>query len=157
MAAFSPRRLAAENQRVHEAQSYKDLRADLDRAKGQLGWIPQHRPAASVQSELDGLKTKREWGWSNSCTDIKTKSARDFCQQVHALTSEHASAQQAAALEVRIARGLDELAQDAAARRLGQIHVDREQRFLRQEHWLQEALRCLIPMVLMTLWPYQMS
>ena len=90
-------------QRTIEAQSYKDLRADLDRAKGQLAWIPQHRPIASVQSEIDGLKTKREWGWSNGCTDTKSKGNRDFCQQLFTLSSELASAQQAATLETRVA------------------------------------------------------
>lgn len=89
--------------RAVEAQSYKDLRADMERAKDQLGWIPQHRPIAAVQSEIEGLKTKREWIWSSSCTEIKGKQSRDFCQQLHTLSSELASAQQAAALEVRIA------------------------------------------------------
>ena len=96
-------RMDTSGQRVHEAQSYKDLRADLERAKGQLAWIPQHRPAAAVQSEMDGLKTKREWTWSNGCTDTKSKGNRDFCQQLHTLSSELASAQQAATLEARAA------------------------------------------------------
>ena len=96
-------RFDSSGHRAAEAQSYKDLRADMERAKGQLGWIPQHRPIASVQSEIEGLKTKREWVWSNECTEIKGRQTRDFCQQVHSLASELASARQAAALEVRIA------------------------------------------------------
>jgi hypothetical protein len=96
-------RFDSSGHRAAEAQSYKDLRADMERAKGQLGWIPQHRPIASVQAEMDGLKTKREWVWSNECTEIKGKLTRDFCQQLHTLSSELASARQAAALEVRIA------------------------------------------------------
>jgi hypothetical protein len=90
-------------QRATEAQSYTDARADLERAKSQLGWVPQHRPAATVQGELDSLKTRREWTWSNACTDVRNKTNRDFCQEFHGLTSELASAQQAAALETRIA------------------------------------------------------
>jgi hypothetical protein len=89
-------------QRTHEAQIYKDLRADLARAEGQLGWIPQHRPVATVQSALDGLKTKREWTWSAACTSTKGRQTREFCQEYHALSSELASAQQAATLEARI-------------------------------------------------------
>jgi hypothetical protein len=96
--------------RVHQAQSHKDLRTDLDRDRAQLAGIPQHRPGGAVQSELDGLKTKREWGWSAGCTDIKSKSTRDYCQQIHALLSELASAQQAAALEARIADNQAKLA-----------------------------------------------
>jgi hypothetical protein len=96
-------RMDTSGQRVVEAQSYKDLRSDLERAKGQLAWVPQHRPAAAVQSEIEGLKTKREWNWTNNCTDTNTKSGRDFCQKLYALSSELASAQQAASLESRIA------------------------------------------------------
>jgi hypothetical protein len=90
-------------QRVQQAQSFKDLRADLERDRAQLAGIPQHRPIGTVQSELDGLKTKREWGWSSGCTDMKGRQTRDYCQQIHALLSELASAQQAATLEARIA------------------------------------------------------
>jgi hypothetical protein len=96
-------RFDSSGHRAAEAQSYKDLRADVERAKEQLGWIPQHRPIAAVQAEMEGLKTKREWVWSNDCTEIKGKLTRDFCQQLHTLSSELASARQAAALEVRIA------------------------------------------------------
>ena len=104
-------RLDTAGQRATEAQSHADLRADLDRARGQLGWIPQHRPAATVESEIDGLKNRREWTWSNSCTDVKGKQSRDFCQQFHGLTAELASAQQAATLEARIAGIQAKLAQ----------------------------------------------
>ena len=104
-------RMDMSGQRVHEAQSSKDLHSDLERVKGQLGWIPQHRPAASVQSEMDGLKTKREWTWSNGCLDVKSKGDRDFCQKLHALSSELASAQQAATLETRISEISGKLAQ----------------------------------------------
>jgi hypothetical protein len=95
-------RMDTTGQRAIEAQSYKDHRADLKRAEDQLGWIPQHRPAAAVQSELGGLKNRREWTWTKSCTDVSGKTNRDFCQGYHRLTAEHASAQQAAALEARI-------------------------------------------------------
>jgi hypothetical protein len=96
-------RMDTTGQRAIEAQSYKDHRADLKRAQEQLSWIPQHRPAATVQGELDGFKNRREWNWTNGCTDVKGKTNRDFCQRFHGLTAEQASAQQAAALEARIA------------------------------------------------------
>jgi hypothetical protein len=97
--------------RTFEAQSHKDLRVDLDRDRAQLAGIPQHRPSGAVQSELDGLKTKREWSWTAGCTDIKSKGNRDYCQQIHSLLSEMASAQQAATLEARIAENQAKLAQ----------------------------------------------
>jgi hypothetical protein len=96
-------RMDTAGQRAVEAQSYKDHRADLKRAQDQLSWIPQHRPAATVQSELDGLKNRREWNWTNGCTAVSNKSNRSFCQRYHGLSAELASAQQATALEARIA------------------------------------------------------
>lgn len=96
-------RLDTAGQRATQAQSHQDLRNDLERTRSQLSWIPQHRPVEAVQSEIDGLKTRREWTWSSDCTDIKGKQTREFCQQFHTLTAEFASAQQASALEARIA------------------------------------------------------
>lgn len=89
--------------RAVEAQAYKDLRGDLKRAQDQLSWIPQHRPAATVQGEIEGLKSQRQWAWTESCNKIDGKSGRTFCQQYHALSAEMASGQQAQALEARIA------------------------------------------------------
>jgi hypothetical protein len=95
-------RLDTAGQRAAHAQSYQDLRADLKRAEEQLGWIPQHRPAAAVQAEIDGLKTQRAWVFSKNCTAIGGKQSRDFCQQLHGLGSELASAEQAGVLGKRI-------------------------------------------------------
>lgn len=89
--------------RAVEAQSYKDLRGDLKRAQDQLSWIPQHRPEATVQGEIDSLKTQRHWGLTKGCTDVTSRTGRELCQKYHGLTAEKASAGQAEALEARIA------------------------------------------------------
>jgi len=89
--------------RAVEAQSYQDLRGDLKRAEDQLSWIPQHRPAATVQGEIDGVKNQRPWEWTNGCKDVTGKQGRDFCQKYHALTAELASGQQAQTLEAHVA------------------------------------------------------
>jgi hypothetical protein len=96
-------RLDTTGQRAVDAASYKDLRADLKRAQDQLGWIPQHRPAQTVQAEIDGLKNQKAWGWTKGCTEVASKSNRDYCQKFHALGSELASAEQAGKFEARIA------------------------------------------------------
>jgi hypothetical protein len=96
-------RLDTTGQRAVEAASYKDLRSDLKRAQDQMSWIPQHRPATTVVSEIDGLKNQRAWTTTKGCTDVNGKAVRDFCQQLHALSSELASAQQAEKLDARIA------------------------------------------------------
>jgi len=90
-------------QRAAEAQVYKDLRADLKRAQDQLSWIPQHRPAQAVSAEIEGQKTNRFWATTKGCTEIPGRTTREFCQQYQALNAELGSAQQASALEQRIA------------------------------------------------------
>ena len=103
-------RLDTAGQRAAHAQSYQDLRADLKRAEDQMSWIPQHRPAQSVQAELEGMKTQKAWGWSNGCAEVKGKDTRDFCQKFQGLHSELASAQQADVLGKRIDDGKGKLA-----------------------------------------------
>lgn len=98
-----------------EQTAYKDVRADLESARNQLGWIPQHRPEATVKGEIDGMKNRREWSWSNGCTDVKSKTNREFCDKYFALTAEAASAQQAAALQTRIADAQAKLASKAGS------------------------------------------
>lgn len=89
--------------RMVEAQTYKDLRSDLKRAQDQLSWIPQHRPAATVQGEIEALKNQRAWSFTKACSDVTGRQGRDFCQKYHGLHAEMASGQQAEALEARIA------------------------------------------------------
>jgi hypothetical protein len=96
-------RLDTTGQRAVDAANYKDLRADAKRAQEQLGWIPQHRPAETVQSDISGLKDHRLWTTTTGCTEIVGKSGREFCQQYHKLGAEFASAQEAQKLEMRIA------------------------------------------------------
>lgn len=95
-------RLDTAGQRAVDALAYKDLRADLDRAKEQLSWVPQHRPAQMVQSEIEAAKNQRQWGWTSGCTKVEGKYNRGFCDKYHALAAELGAAEQATALETRI-------------------------------------------------------
>lgn len=97
-------RMDTTGQRAVQATSYKDARGDLKRAEEQLSWVPQHRPAATVQAEIDVQKTQRMWTWTGGCNAAQTNSssARTFCSNVHKLEAEKASAEEAAKLEERI-------------------------------------------------------
>jgi hypothetical protein len=106
-------RLDTSGKRAVEALTYADLRADSKRAQEQLAWIPQHRPADTVQSELNALKAQRAWINTAGCSDITGKSNREFCQQFHKLNAELASATEAQKLETRIAEVGQRLAQTA--------------------------------------------
>jgi len=96
-------RLDTTGQRATAAQTYKDHRADLARAKEQLSWVPQHRPAQTVQADIETVKNERRWRLSSGCTDVTTSKSRSFCEKYHTLQAEFASAEQSIALEARIA------------------------------------------------------
>ncbi len=88
--------------RQAEQQEYKDLRADLDRAKEQLKWVPEHRPALTVKAEIEGLKVAKAWRDTDGCQKVTGPYGRTFCQQVSGLQAELASAEQSVNLEGRI-------------------------------------------------------
>ena len=113
-------RLDTSGKRAVEAATYADLRANSKRAQEQLGWVPQHRPADTVQSDLNGLKGQRAWTNTAGCTDVTGRSNRDFCQQFHKLTAELASAQEAQKLETRIAEIGGRLAKTAGGTALAE-------------------------------------
>ena len=102
-------------QRAATAQTYKDHRADLKRAQEQLSWIPQHRPAQTVQSQIDSVKADKAWRWTKGCTKVTGPKGRSYCQTYHGFTAELASAEQANLLEARIADTQAKLAQSDGA------------------------------------------
>ena len=108
-------------QRQVNAQAYKDLRSDLTRAQEQLSWVPQHRPVATVQSEIANLKNQRGWEVSKGCTEVKGKWQRTFCDGYNALAAELGSSEQRVALEARIA---DTQARLADAGKSGSVHAE---------------------------------
>jgi len=108
-------RLDTAGQRAATVQTYKDHRADLTRAKEQLSWIPQHRPAQAVQSDIAAFKSEKPWRWTKGCTKVKGPKGRSYCQKYHGFTAELASAEQASVLEARIAATQGKLAQSEGA------------------------------------------
>lgn len=95
-------RLDTTGQRAVAAQTYKDLRADLERSQEQLGWVPQHRPIGVVESEIENLQNQRPWAWTKGCAEVTGKQGREFCQGYHALTAELAAAKDAERLSAHI-------------------------------------------------------
>lgn len=95
-------RLDMSGQRAAATANYKDMRADTKRAQDQLTWIPAHRPPETVAAELNVHKAQRYWLVTSECTDVKGKSAREYCQQFHKLNAELASGVEAQKLETRI-------------------------------------------------------
>jgi hypothetical protein len=103
-------RLDTTGQRAQQTAVYQDMRADVKRMEEQVGWIPKHRPAATVASEMNGLKNQIYWSRTQGCTVVNGKFNRDFCQQYHTLSAEHANAVQAAELSRKIMEVKSQLA-----------------------------------------------
>jgi hypothetical protein len=103
-------RLDTAGQRAQQTAVYQDMRSDIKRMESQVSWIPQHRPAATVASEMDGLRNQLAWKRTKECTSVAGKFNRDFCQQFHTLSAEHANGVQAAQLSKKIMEVKAELA-----------------------------------------------
>lgn len=109
-------RLDTAGQRAQQTAVYQDMRADVKRMEEQVSWIPQHRPAATVASEMNGYKNQIYWGRTKGCTEVNGRFNREFCQKYHALSAEHANAVQAAELSRRIMEVKAELAKAGETR-----------------------------------------
>jgi hypothetical protein len=96
--------------RSAQAASYQDVRADMKRAQDELSWIPQHRPVATVQAEIQGAKAHKAWGWSNGCAKIDGKAEAAHCGKYQNLLAELGSAEKADLLEKRISDAQSRLA-----------------------------------------------
>jgi hypothetical protein len=102
-------------QRAVETKAYKDLGDDLKRAKDQLSWVPPHRPATVVKSEIDGLRIQREWTLTEECRAVNRRAGREFCRKYHELVAEAGSGEQAEALETRVSEIEGKLARFAGS------------------------------------------
>lgn len=88
--------------RAHASASYQDVRAEMKRASESMSWVPAHRPIDTVSAELNVHKAQRFWLVTDQCTDVKGKSAREYCQQFHKMEAELASGIEAGKIQARI-------------------------------------------------------
>jgi hypothetical protein len=112
-------RFDTSGQRVVASASYKDTRAEIQRAEEQLKWIPPHRPPATVEAEINVLKAQRTWMTTSECTDATIRTSREFCQQYFKLAAELASGHEAQKHRVKIAELGAETAKATGAAVLG--------------------------------------
>ncbi len=99
----SSNRIDAISARVTKSTSYSDTRAEIDKARADLGFIPKHRPIDTVKADIQGMKAKSLWSSSSECSEPTGKSAREFCQTYFTLNAELGAATQASKLDERIA------------------------------------------------------
>lgn len=88
--------------RKAEAATYESLKADLDKSREQLSWVPQHRPAATVSAEIAAKKQSKRWTATSQCTNATTGASFSFCRELSLLEAEMAAALGADQLQERI-------------------------------------------------------
>lgn len=102
-------------QRAVEAVAYTDLKAELDKTRERLNWVPQHRPADTIAQEVEALKQNRRWDLTKSCTDATSGTSKSYCQQYHQLLAELGAAQEADKLQSHIDQLRGQLATTTSA------------------------------------------
>lgn len=88
--------------RAVQAETYHDLTAERERIRKELEWLPKHRPAGVVESDIASMKQNRRWRATSGCTDATIKPSIEYCQKFHALQAELAAAKKAAVLDQRL-------------------------------------------------------
>ncbi len=96
-------RADASAQRTQVTGIYDGLKSDLKRAEDAASWTPQHRPYDAVQASIQAHKSQPGWKWSNGCKDVSSKTEQKYCQGLHNLEAELASAKAGTANDTRIA------------------------------------------------------
>lgn len=96
--------------RTVQMQTYTDKRQEIERLQQRLQWVPEHRPAGAVASDIQGMEQNRRWRSTSGCTDATAAASRTFCAQYHELGAELAAGREAGEIEARIAVVQSELA-----------------------------------------------
>lgn len=95
-------RLDAASGRAVAATTYQDAREDLKQARQALGFVPAHRPIATVQADLEKQKISRAWSQTNECTQAFGNVAKTYCSGIKDLMAELGNAMEAEKIRKRI-------------------------------------------------------
>ncbi len=90
--------------RVLKVESHADLRADLERSREALKVLPPHRPAGTVNGEIDAFKQNGRWLSSAGCADATAVKSMSYCEGFFKLKAELAIAEQADKLEAKVSQ-----------------------------------------------------
>jgi len=90
--------------RVLKVESHADLRADLERSREALKVLPAHRPAGTVNGEIEAFKQNGRWVSSAGCADATAAKSMSYCEGFLKLKAELAIAEQADKLEGKISQ-----------------------------------------------------
>ena len=88
--------------RVLKVETHADLRADLERSREALKVLPAHRPAGTVNGEIEAFKQNGRWLSSAGCADATAAKSMSYCEGFFKLKAELAIAEQADKLEAKV-------------------------------------------------------
>lgn len=85
--------------------NFDDLRKAIDDARSELKFIPEHRPEATVRSDINAHKVGRLWTLTNECDEgsISGRSQREYCSTYQKLQGELGNALAAAKARAKLA------------------------------------------------------
>jgi hypothetical protein len=90
--------------RVLKVETHADLRADLERSREALKVLPPHRPAGTVNGEIEAFKQNGRWVSSAGCADATAAKSMSYCEGFFKLKAELAIAEQADRLEAKVSQ-----------------------------------------------------
>jgi len=90
--------------RLLKVETHSDLRADLERSREALKTLPAHRPAGTVNGEIDAFKQNGRWLSSAGCADATAVKSMTYCEGFFKLKAELAIAEQADKLEAKVSQ-----------------------------------------------------
>jgi hypothetical protein len=105
--------------KLSHAQTFADLRVDLEAKRSERGQLPRARPIPTVEAEIRSSEQQPRWSASRHCTDAATRDLRLYCERHFKLQAELGLARQAARLDDEastIKTRLDALPANAGAR-----------------------------------------
>jgi len=88
--------------RLLKVETHADLRADLDRTRDALKALPPHRPAGTVNGEIEAFKQNGRWLSSGECANATIAKSMTYCEGFFKLKAELAVAEQADQLESKV-------------------------------------------------------
>jgi hypothetical protein len=89
--------------RGKSADEWNALKKEIARVEERRSWIPEHRPAETVQADLAGKQSEFLFHRTKGCTDVTTPESVRFCERFAIVKREEGNAKAAAELDDKLA------------------------------------------------------
>lgn len=104
-----------------QTNTYSDTRGELERARKELSGLKAVKPAAAIEAEMGGMRSRVGWERSRQCSE--PGSYVTFCRQYAGLASDLAVARQRAALDTKITQLASQSASSTAGHSAAEAQI----------------------------------